>query len=74
MEVLGKQNIPTHGPVIFTGNHMNQFVDAAMIMIASPHPISFLVAEKSYNDRIIGDVSSFPSTHTQTIANVMALC
>ena len=57
MEVLGKQNIPAHGPVIFTGNHMNQFVDAAMIMIANPHPISFLVAEKSYNDRIIGDVS-----------------
>ena len=34
---------------------MNQFVDAAMIVITNPHNISFLVAEKSYHERIIGD-------------------
>ena len=31
MEVLGRQNIPTHGPIIFTGNHMNQVIFSAVI-------------------------------------------
>ncbi len=29
IEVVGRENIPNYGPIIFTGNHMNQFVDAA---------------------------------------------
>lgn len=57
MEVLGKQNIPLHGPVIFTGNHMNQFVDAAIILVTNPHKIGFLVADKSYRKPIIGHFS-----------------
>lgn len=55
MEVLGKQNIPEHGPVIFTGNHMNQFIDGAVITVTVPRRIGFLVAEKSMKKRIIGD-------------------
>ena len=55
MEVIGKQNIPPHGPVIFTGNHMNQFIDGAVIVISTPRPVGFLVAEKSMKKRIIGD-------------------
>lgn len=55
IEVLGRENIPEHGPVIFTGNHMNQFVDGAVITICSPHKVGLLVAEKSFNQRIIGD-------------------
>lgn len=55
MEVLSKTNIPEHGPVIFTGNHMNQFVDGAVITICTPRKIGFLVAEKSMKKRIIGD-------------------
>lgn len=55
LQVLGKQNIPVHGPVIFTGNHMNQFVDAAVILVTNPHKVGFLVAEKSFKKRIIGD-------------------
>jgi len=69
MEVLGKQNIPTHGPIIFTGNHMNQFVDAAIILVTNPHKVGFLVAEKSYNKPIIGHfakaVGSIPVTRPQ---------
>ena len=42
------------GPVIFTGNHQNQFVDAAMIVITNPHTISFLIAETSYYHPIVG--------------------
>lgn len=55
MEVLGKENIPLHGPVIFTANHMNQFVDGAVLLVTNPHHLRFLVAESSYKKRIIGD-------------------
>lgn len=57
IEVLGKQNIPLHGPIIFSGNHMNQFVDAALILITCPYRVGFLIAEKSFNQRIIGDLA-----------------
>jgi glycerol-3-phosphate O-acyltransferase / dihydroxyacetone phosphate acyltransferase len=54
IEVLGRQNIPAHGPIIFTGNHMNQFVDAALILVTCPHRVGFLIAEKSFNTKVIG--------------------
>jgi len=55
MEVIGKQNVPAVGPVIFTGNHMNQFVDGAVILITNPRRVGFLVAEASMKKRVIGD-------------------
>lgn len=55
MEFIGLENIPQHGPVIFTGNHMNQFVDAAVIVVTCPRKVGFLVAEKSMKKAIIGD-------------------
>lgn len=55
MEVLGRENIPDHGPIIFTGNHMNQFVDGGVMMVTNPHRIGLLVAEKSFHKRGIGD-------------------
>ena len=54
VEVLGKQNIPLHGPVIFTGNHMNQFVDGAIVFATNPHRVRFMVAKKSYDTNIVG--------------------
>ena len=51
------QNIPAHGPVIFTGNHMNQFVDGAVMLVTNPHQVGFLIAEKSYNHPVIGTFS-----------------
>mmetsp|Transcript_5886 Transcript_5886/g.9566 ORF Transcript_5886/g.9566 Transcript_5886/m.9566 type:complete len:798 (-) Transcript_5886:323-2716(-) len=57
IEVVGKENIPTHGPVIFTGNHMNQFVDAAVVLTTTPHKVGFLVAEKSYKKKGIGHIA-----------------
>jgi glycerol-3-phosphate O-acyltransferase / dihydroxyacetone phosphate acyltransferase len=36
---------------------MNQFVDGAMLLISTPLKVSFLVAEKSFQKRIIGDFS-----------------
>lgn len=72
MEVLGRENIPTHGPIIFTGNHMNQFVDGAMLLVTTPQKVRFLVAEKSYNKRLIGDfskaVGAIPVSRPQDMA------
>jgi glycerol-3-phosphate O-acyltransferase/dihydroxyacetone phosphate acyltransferase len=72
MEVLGRENIPQHGPIIFTGNHMNQFVDGAVLVVTTPQKVSFLVAEKSYNKRIIGDfakaVGAIPVSRPQDMA------
>jgi glycerol-3-phosphate O-acyltransferase/dihydroxyacetone phosphate acyltransferase len=34
---------------------MNQFVDGAMIMVTNPHHVSILIAEKSFNEPIVGD-------------------
>lgn len=57
VEVLGKQNIPDHGPMIFSGNHMNQFVDGAVLLVTSPQRVGFLVAAKSFSLPVIGDLA-----------------
>ena len=54
IEVLGRENIPQHGPVIFSGNHMNQFVDGGVALITCPHKLNFLVAASSFKMFIIG--------------------
>lgn len=52
--VLNSERIPLYGPVIFVGNHNNQFVDASMLIAMIPRPIRFLIAEKSLKRPIIG--------------------
>lgn len=54
---MGKQNIPHYGPVIFTGNHANQFIDSVVMLSTCQRTISYLIAEKSYNRRIVGDIA-----------------
>ncbi|GMI26355.1 hypothetical protein TeGR_g583, partial [Tetraparma gracilis] len=54
VEIIGMDNIPRNGPVIFVGNHANQFVDGIMLMMTAQHKVSFLVAEKSWYRPIIG--------------------
>lgn len=34
VDIIGQSNVPTEGPIIFTGNHANQFVDA--LQVSSP--------------------------------------
>jgi glycerol-3-phosphate O-acyltransferase / dihydroxyacetone phosphate acyltransferase len=31
IDVIGHSNVPTNGPIIFTGNHANQFVDGLQV-------------------------------------------
>lgn len=56
-EIIGRDKIPRHGPIIFTINHANQFMDAVMVVCTSQHPISYLMAEASWKRRIIGDLA-----------------
>lgn len=52
--VVGKANIPRTGPVVFYGNHQNQFVDAMMIRAHCGRPVRFIIAKKSMDRPIIG--------------------
>ncbi|KAL9183484.1 hypothetical protein ACHAXT_004340 [Thalassiosira profunda] len=57
VQVVGRENIPKYGPVIFTSNHANQFMDGLMIMCTCQRTISYLVADKSWNRPIIGHLA-----------------
>jgi len=57
VSIVGKQNIPQYGPVIFTGNHANQFIDSVVMLSTCQRTISYLMANKSYNRRIVGDIA-----------------
>ena len=57
IEVVGTENIPTKGPVIFTGNHSNQFVDGMQVLCHGRHKVGFLIAEKSYNQAVVGTIA-----------------
>ncbi len=57
VQVVGRENIPKYGPVIFTANHANQFMDGLMIMCTCQRTISYLVAEKSWKRQVIGHLA-----------------
>ena len=57
IEIVGLENVPRKGPIIFTGNHANQFVDALQVVCSNPFKVSFLIAEKSWNRPVIGDLA-----------------
>lgn len=43
---MNEERMPLYGPVIFVGNHNNQFIDACLMIHAINRQISFLTAEK----------------------------
>ncbi|DBA01476.1 TPA: hypothetical protein N0F65_005595 [Lagenidium giganteum] len=57
IEVVGADNIPKEGPVIFTGNHTNQFVDGMVVLMNCHRKVGFMIAEKSWHRPVIGDFS-----------------
>lgn len=58
VDVIGLENIPAEGPVVFYGNHQNQFMDAVMIRAHCGRPVRFIIAEKSMSRAIIGQFAS----------------
>lgn len=57
VDVIGLDNIPKYGPVIFTGNHANQFIDGVTILATCQHNISYLVADKSWKRKVVGNIA-----------------
>lgn len=51
--IIGQENLPKSGPVVLCGTHNSQYVDAMMMVLASPRPVNFLVAEKSTRHSIL---------------------
>jgi len=72
VDVIGVENLPVDGPLILTGNHNNQFVDAALMATSCPRQISFMIAEKSYHRPGIGHIAkavrSIPVGRPQDVA------
>jgi len=52
-QVIGRENIPTEGPVILAVNHLH-LSDPAAVMPAIPRMVVTLAAEKWENNRIVG--------------------
>ena len=73
IQVVGRENIPEFGPVIFTSNHANQFMDGTMIMCTCQRNISYLMAEKSWQRPIVGHLAwamgAVPVKRAQDSAN-----
>jgi glycerol-3-phosphate O-acyltransferase/dihydroxyacetone phosphate acyltransferase len=70
-------SIPESGPVIFVcAPHANQFLDPAVMQQFVPRPVSFLIAAKSYRDRIVGTFAraqrSIPVERPQDLAKPVA--
>eukprot|EP01066_Platyproteum_vivax_P006956 Platyproteum_vivax@DN2596_c0_g1_i1.p1 len=59
VDVFGLERVPPYGPVIFVGNHSNQFVDAMMLISKLPRQVSFLIAASSMKRPIVGDLAHF---------------
>lgn len=51
--VRGEENIPTEGPAILVSNHVS-FVDAVLLMAASPRPIRFIMDHRIFQIPVLG--------------------
>ncbi len=52
-KVRGEENIPTEGPAILACNHVS-FVDAVLLMAASPRPIRFIMDHRIFRIPVLG--------------------
>ena len=55
IDVVGEENVPTDGPVIFAGNHPNALMDGWLLMARSKRqPLHFMANAKLWNYKILG--------------------
>jgi len=53
--VLGDEHIPVSGPAVLISNHVS-FMDAVLIMAASPRPIRFIMDHRIFATPVLGSV------------------
>lgn len=54
VEILGLENVPESGPVIFAVNHPNGLVDPLFVLCFAPRPVSFLGKAPLFTYPLIG--------------------
>ena len=59
--IRGDHNIPEHGAALLTCNHVS-FVDALLLMAASPRPIRFIMDHKIFATPILGAIFRLAKT------------
>lgn len=74
--VVGADKVPKVGPVVFYGNHQNQFIDAMMIRAHCGRRVRFIIAEKSMSRPIIGHfarmMEAVPVIRPQDVPSLVA--
>jgi 1-acyl-sn-glycerol-3-phosphate acyltransferase len=60
-DVEGEENIPTEGAAILVCNHVS-FVDAVLLMAASPRPIRFIMDHKIFRIPVLGAMFKLAKT------------
>lgn len=58
VEVSGRSNVPTDGPLIAVSNHLNN-VDAVLLAIFVPRPIHFLTKIEMFQIPVIGTLAEW---------------
>jgi 1-acyl-sn-glycerol-3-phosphate acyltransferase len=59
--IQGDENIPEHGAALLTCNHVS-FVDALLLMAASPRPIRFIMDHKLFATPVLGAIFRLAKT------------
>ena len=57
----GDEQIPEHGPALLTCNHVS-FVDALLLMAASPRPIRFIMDHRIFETPLLGAIFRLAKT------------
>jgi 1-acyl-sn-glycerol-3-phosphate acyltransferase len=60
-QIRGDEKIPEHGPALLTCNHVS-FVDALLLMAASPRPIRFIMDHKLFATPVLGAIFRLAKT------------
>jgi 1-acyl-sn-glycerol-3-phosphate acyltransferase len=59
--ISGEDRIPEHGPALLTCNHVS-FVDAILLMAASPRPIRFIMDHRIFATPVLGSIFRLAKT------------
>lgn len=52
--IIGEENIPEDGPLIISGTHNSQYMDAAMLVLSVRREVNFVIAAKSARLKTLG--------------------